>query len=85
MGLKLLSDHQYVSNTVSSIYIPDGIDGKRFLTTLRKEDNIVLASGQDELQGKIFRIGHLGFFTEADLVQVMDAIENRLLELGYRH
>ncbi len=84
MGLQLLADHQYVSNTVSSIYFPEGVDGKGLLTALRKEDNIVLASGQDQLQGKIFRIGHLGFFTEADLVQVMDTLERRLPEFGFK-
>lgn len=84
MGLRLLADHQYVSNTVSSIYFPEGVDGKGLLSTLRKEDNIVLASGQDQLQGKIFRIGHLGFFTQADLEQVMDTLEKRLPEFGYK-
>lgn len=84
LGLQLLADHQYVSNTVSSIYFPEGVDGKGLLTTLRKEDNIVLAAGQDQLQGKIFRIGHLGFFKEADLVQVMDALEKRLPEFGFK-
>ncbi|MBV9614193.1 MAG: alanine--glyoxylate aminotransferase family protein [Ktedonobacteraceae bacterium] len=84
MGLQLLADHQYVSNTVSSIYFPEGVDGKGLLTTLRKQDNVVLAAGQDQLQGKIFRIGHLGFFTEADLVQVMDTLEKRLPEFGFK-
>ena len=51
---------------------------------LRKEDNIVLASGQDQLQGKIFRIGHLGFFREADLAQVMNTLEKRLPEFGFK-
>jgi aspartate aminotransferase-like enzyme len=84
MGLRLLADHQYVSNTVSSIYFPEGVDGKGLLSALRKEDNIVLASGQDQLQGKIFRIGHLGFFTQADLEQVMDTLEKRLPEFGFK-
>jgi aspartate aminotransferase-like enzyme len=84
MGLRPLADHQYVSNTVSSIYFPEGVDGKGLLSALRKEDNIVLASGQDQLQGKIFRIGHLGFFTQADLEQVMDTLEKRLPEFGFK-
>jgi len=84
MGLELLADHAYASNTVSAIRIPEGVDGKGLLTALRKQDKIVLASGQDKLQGKIFRIGHLGFFTEADLAQVMDAVEKRLPEYGFK-
>jgi aspartate aminotransferase-like enzyme len=84
MGLRPLADHQYVSNTVSSIYFPEGVNGKGLLSALRKEDNIVLASGQDQLQGKIFRVGHLGFFTQADLEQVMDTLEKRLPEFGFK-
>lgn len=84
LGLALLADHPYASNTVSAIRMPEGVDGKGFLGALRKQDNIVLASGQDKLEGKIFRVGHLGFFSEADLAQVMDAVEKRLPEYGFK-
>jgi aspartate aminotransferase-like enzyme len=84
LGLALLADHPYASNTVSAIRMPAGVDGKGFLGALRKQDNIVLASGQDKLEGKIFRVGHLGFFSAADLAQVMDAVEKRLPEYGFK-
>ncbi len=84
MGLALLADHPYASNTVSAIRMPAGVDGKGFLGALRKQDNIVLAAGQDKLEGKIFRVGHLGFFSEADLAQVMNAVEKRLPEYGFK-
>ncbi len=84
LGLTLLADHPYASNTVSAIRLPEGVDGKGFLGALRKQDNIVLASGQDRLEGKIFRVGHLGFFSEVDLAQVMDAVEKRLPEYGFK-
>lgn len=84
MGLELLADHRYASDTVTAIKLPSEIDAKALLGTIRQEDRIVLASGQGPLKGKIFRVGHLGFFTEADLKQTMDALERCLDASGYK-
>jgi aspartate aminotransferase-like enzyme len=83
MGLQLLSDHANASNTVTAIVSPDGIDTKALLKTLREQDHIVLGGGQEHLNGKIFRVGHLGYFQEVDLVEAMDKIELRLHEFGF--
>lgn len=83
MGLQLLSDHANASNTVTAIVSPDGIDTKALLKTLREQDHIVLGGGQEHLNGKIFRVGHLGYFQEVDLVEAMDKIELRLREFGF--
>jgi aspartate aminotransferase-like enzyme len=85
MGLQLLVvDPNFASNTVTAIRTPEGIDTKSLLKKLHDEDGIVVADGQDHMKGKIFRVGHLGYFTEADLQLTMDAIEHRLHELGYQ-
>jgi aspartate aminotransferase-like enzyme len=79
MGLKLLVvDPRYASNTVTALLIPAGIQVKALLKQLRESDSIVLAGGQDHMKEKIFRIGHLGFFSHEDLVQTMDRLEQRL-------
>ena len=83
MGLQLLSDHEHASNTVTAIYTPDGIDTKALLKELRVEDGVVLGGGQGKFEGKIFRVGHLGYFEEVDLVEAMDKIERRLRLLGF--
>ena len=83
MGLKLFADHQYVSNTVTAVHAPEGINLKAVLQKLREEDQVVFAGGQEHLEGKIFRVGHLGFFSETELAQAMDAMEKRLREFGY--
>ena len=44
----------------------------------------MLGGGQEHLDGKIFRVGHLGFFQEADLAEAMDAVEKRLPEFGFK-
>jgi aspartate aminotransferase-like enzyme len=41
---------------------------------LENEHGVVLAGGQGNLSGKIFRIGHLGWVTEKDIKEVLDAI-----------
>lgn len=84
MGLQLFADQQYASNTVTAVLTPENIDTKALLKKLREEDHIVFAGGQEHLDGKIFRVGHLGFFTEADLAQAMDAMERRLQEFGHK-
>ncbi len=85
MGLKLLAaDPRFASNTVTAILTPEGIDTGALLKKLRTEDHIVLASGQDHMKGKMFRIGHLGYFAHEDLVQTMDALEQRLKEAGFQ-
>lgn len=83
MGLQLLAANERASNTVTAVLVPEGIDAKVLLKKIREQDHIVLASGQDHMAGKIFRIGHLGFFNETDLVETMDTIERRLREFGF--
>jgi len=84
MGLRLLADHENASNTVTAILTPEGIDTKALLKVLREEDGVVLGGGQGPLEGKIFRVGHLGFFQEVDLVEAMDKVEMRLKTLGFQ-
>jgi aspartate aminotransferase-like enzyme len=84
MGLKLLADHTNASNTVTAVLAPEGINTKALLKILREQDHIVLGGGQEHLDGKIFRVGHLGFFVEAELVEAMDAVEKRLHEFGFK-
>jgi aspartate aminotransferase-like enzyme len=84
MGLQLLADHERASNTVTALLTPEGINTKALLKKLREEDNVVLAGGQEHLDGKIFRVGHLGFFTDADITETMDKLEARLHEFGFK-
>jgi aspartate aminotransferase-like enzyme len=84
MGLRLLADHKNASNTVTAVLTPESIDSKALLKTLREEDHVVFGGGQQQLEGKIFRVGHLGFFEEVDLVEAMDAVEIRLRTLGFK-
>ena len=50
---------------------------------MRKRFDIALADGQDHLKGKIFRIGHLGFVSDRDILAAISSLEAVLRELGH--
>jgi len=83
MGLELLADHAYASDTVTAFLVPDGIDGRVLLDTLREEEQLVLAGGQEHLAGKIVRIGHMGFFKDIDVLETMIRLQLLLQEIGF--
>jgi aspartate aminotransferase-like enzyme len=83
LGLKLLADERVASNTVTAVRVPEGVDGPALNKMMRTEYNTVLAGGQGALTGKIFRVGHLGLVTEADLQACLDALKQALPRLGF--
>jgi aspartate aminotransferase-like enzyme len=74
MGLSLLPEEKYASNTITAIRASDKLNVSKLLQLLENEHGVVLAGGQGNLSGKIFRIGHLGWITEKDIKEVLDAI-----------
>lgn len=82
MGLQLFADERYASNTVTAIKIPEGVDWKTFNTTTRKEHGVVLGGGQGAIAGKIFRIGHLGFFTQKEIDDCLAAVKTVMGTMG---
>ncbi len=75
LGLSLFPDEAFASNTVTAIKTPQGIDAKKLLQILREEYEVTLSGGQQKLEGKIFRIGHLGWVTEADIAEVITKLQ----------
>jgi aspartate aminotransferase-like enzyme len=74
LGMQLFADPEHASNVVTSILPPPGITNDEIRTAMRERYNIILAGGQGDLKSKIFRIGHLGLFTDADLQAVVDGL-----------
>ena len=83
LGLSMFADEKYASNTVSSIAIPDGVDGKKLRQFMQSEHGIVLAGGQQRLDGKIFRIGHLGMVSEKEIEDLLKALKDVLPKAGF--
>ena len=83
LGLSLFAEESHASNTVTAAAASDGLDTKRLLKILREEHQVVLAGGQQSLDGKIFRIGHLGWVTEEDIETVISALKVALPQAGF--
>jgi len=83
-GLELLcQDERYASDTVTAIKCPEGVEVSALRNTMEDEYNVVIAGGQGKLQGKIFRIGHLGLVEEEDIRETLAALEQTLAKLGF--
>jgi len=83
LGLSLFPEDTCASNTVTAVRAAEGLDIKKLLKILREEYNTVLAGGQQRLEGKIFRIGHLGYVTEDDIDAVIQALKAALPQAGF--
>jgi aspartate aminotransferase-like enzyme len=84
LGLSLFADEKYASNTVTAVAASNGLDSKKMLKMLREEHQVILAGGQQKLDGKIFRMGHLGWVTEDDIKQVISTLRVVLPQAGFR-
>jgi len=84
LGLSLFAEESHASNTITAIAASDGLDTKKMLKILREEHEIVLAGGQQSLDGKMFRIGHLGWVSEDDIEKVISALKVVLPQAGFR-
>jgi aspartate aminotransferase-like enzyme len=84
LGLPLFADEKYASNTVTAVAASNGLDPKKMNKILREEHQVILAGGQQKLDGKIFRIGHLGWVSEDDIKEVLSKIKVVLPQAGFR-
>jgi aspartate aminotransferase-like enzyme len=82
MGLELFSPDEERSAVVTAIRAPEGIDATEIVVSLRDRFGITIANGQGELKGKIFRIGHIGWFDVFDIVTALAAVELVLADAG---
>jgi aspartate aminotransferase-like enzyme len=82
MGLELFSPDEDRSAVVTAIRAPDGIDSAEIVAELRDRFGITIAGGQGSLKGKVFRIGHIGWFDVFDITTSLAALELALADAG---
>jgi serine---pyruvate transaminase len=82
MGLELFSPDDDSAAVVTALRVPDGIDSGQLVLTLRDRFGITLAPGQGPLKGKVFRIGHIGWFDVFDVATALAGVELALAEAG---
>ncbi|MFP4169087.1 MAG: pyridoxal-phosphate-dependent aminotransferase family protein [Desulfonatronovibrionaceae bacterium] len=73
IGLDLFVPASYTLG-LTSISLPPGIDGSRLVDTAAREHGVYMAGGQDQLKGRIVRIGHMGYVDWADLLAGLQAL-----------
>jgi len=83
LGLDLFGEGLDDNWTVTAIRAPESADADVICDTIRSEYGVVLAPGQGPLKGKVFRIGHFGYFGELDIVRGLAALEMTLEQLGH--
>lgn len=85
IGLSLVvKDEKCASRAVTGVYIPEGVKWSEFEKRLNEKYNVLVAGGQDELKGKIFRVGTIGYLGDLDIIAGIAAIEMALYESGYK-
>ena len=82
LGLELFSPDEDRSAVVTAVRAPSGVDGTDVVKALRDRFGITIANGQGELKGKIFRLGHIGWFDVFDITTQIAAVELVLADLG---
>ncbi len=83
MGLTLYSK-DYPSDVLTAVEAPAGVDGQKVVSELRNKYGIWIAGGQAQAKGKIFRIAHMGYINELEIMGTIGALEVVLTQLGYR-
>jgi len=81
IGLELFA--KAPADSVTSVLQPAGIKPDAVYKGLMNRANVTIAGGQDAVKGKIFRIAHLGYYDELDIITVLAATEIILRQEGY--
>ena len=82
LGLGLIAP-QAPADSLTGVFVPEGIDGGKLVKSLRDDFGVTLAGGQDQWQGKIIRIAHLGYVDTFDTVVAIAALEMALKKFGH--
>lgn len=84
LNLPLFAADECASPAITAVSVP-GMEADKIRSLMKKRFDIALAGGQDHLSNKIFRIGHLGFVSDRDILSCVSALEVVLGEVGYEN
>lgn len=82
LGLELFGPEDPMANSVTAIKSPETINCSEIVKIMRTKYGITIAGGQSQVKGKIFRIGHCGYYDQFDILKTMAALEMTLRDLG---
>ncbi|MGE5176065.1 MAG: pyridoxal-phosphate-dependent aminotransferase family protein [Hyphomicrobiales bacterium] len=81
-GLDLFAE--VPSNAVTAVAVPAGLDGGAVVKTMERRYGVKIAGGQDKLKGKLFRLGHIGYYDQGDILRMAGAFEASLADHGHK-
>ena len=81
LGLELFAERP--TPALTAVTVPPGIEASAIVKTLRTAYGITISGGQTRVKGKIFRLAHLGYADESDVIVCLSALERTLNDLGY--
>lgn len=70
----MVNEHSHYSNTVTAMKMPAGISDDKLRGGMKKQ-GIVVSGGQEQLKGKIFRIGTMGVCSSGDILRTIQTLE----------
>lgn len=70
---------------VTAVLAPKGVDSSAIVKEFRERFAMVVANGQGEMKGKLFRIAHLGYYDYMDAIGIIGALEHVLLKVAPGH
>jgi aspartate aminotransferase-like enzyme len=76
LGLKLFASAPGAALT--AITSPDGLDSGKIVKEFRESFDAVIANGQGEMKGQLFRIAHIGYYDYLDTIGILGALEHVL-------
>lgn len=79
-GLKIFSHSP--SPSVTALVMPENMDSQKLREHIEKKYNLTVMGGQDQLKGKILRIGHLGYITNEDMLAFCEILYHALKEFS---
>jgi alanine-glyoxylate transaminase / serine-glyoxylate transaminase / serine-pyruvate transaminase len=85
-GLEVLcADPREYSNSLTAILVPSGFDADRLREIILEAFDLSLGTGLGKVKGKVFRIGHLGYFNDLMLCGTLSGVEMGLHRAGIPH
>ena len=83
LGLKLIAPAAPAPG-VTGLLTPAGLDGSKLVRLMRDELGVGVQGGQDQMKGKLVRVGHMGYLGPLDMLAAVGALEIGLARLGHR-
>ncbi len=83
LGFSFFTDPSFEASTLSVVRYPDGVEDKAFRAGLAA-NGVVVAGGLGPTAGRVFRMGHMGNLTMAQVRFAVEAVETTLGALGYK-